>query len=181
MSTFILDNYKALAPDKKDEEPGASIKTDQPTAVAEPAKTDGSMTDIKVMVTGPISEIVANALNAVFKNEGLVEYTEEGYLKNIGHTYAISVESMQQSRGMIVYCVDMESIQKDPVARMNEVSKAVRGYATESNKDVLVYVETNKKPVSVSSEAWFVSNVGTWAKESFFSQEALTRYIQSLN
>ncbi len=181
MTTFVLDNYQSLAPNEKGQEPGAALKDGEVVIKEEPKKADSGMADIKVMVTGPISEIVANALNAVFKNEGLIEYTEESYLKNTGHTYAISVESMKQSRSVIVYCVDMESIVKDPVGRMNEVSKAVRNYATENHKDVLVYVETNKKPITVSSEAWFVSNVSSWAKSSFFSQEALTRYIQSMD
>lgn len=173
MTTFIAQNYETLAGNKEAPDTNEAEKAEVP--VADETTTTG-LDQIKITLTGPISEIVAKALNAVFKNPNSIELLEEE-MSNDKERQVVSVsnESSVLTNNISVFCIDLEHINKDPVKHLN----VVKAFALENKKNAFVYIDTNKCAVNKTKESWFIDNAVSKTNGFFFSQESLIRFIKN--
>lgn len=173
MTTFIAQNYETLAGNK--EVPDANKEEKTETPVADETEATG-LSQIKVTLTGPISEIIAKALNAVFKNPNSIEILEEEMSNDKGrHVVSVSNESSNLTNSISVFCIDLEHINKDPVKNLD----VVKAFALENKNNAFIFIDTNKSAVNKTKESWFIDNAVSRTNGFFFSQESLVRFIKN--
>lgn len=145
MPTFVLKKYQEETTDTNTS--GDNTNTPENTNEQEEAPKE-----LTINVIGPISEIVANALNKAFSNRIEVEIKEENSSENSENIKAISTED----------------INKDPLTTFNLI-----------NKDDIVFIDTNHKGFTTAKEEWFLTNIENKTKNIFYTIESLITHIEN--
>lgn len=194
MTTFNFKNYRVEpAPDpglpKETVTPGVPDQTNtvqqvtQQTEIADAANATTGLDSVKVMVTGPISEIIANALNGVFKNSALTMYDEESMMHTKSKSYILSLEENAGElidNTPVIYCVNVSNINANPVDYNRELNNVVKKFSAEANKSIYLYINTEGRLFSGAKEELFLVNVPKVVKKMFFSVNATVEHIKSL-
>jgi hypothetical protein len=180
MPLFNSSDYEGLAGDNKQTvpEPQPQQPSTEPTQPTADATNTPGLNEVKVTITGPISEIVARALNSVFRNDALFKDTDEKVTTEAFKSYSLSPEKHSVSKLSVVYCVSLEAINKNPAQVMTGLTDLHKQLSNKPNKDLFVYVSTENHPVTTNRESWFVSNAASYVKGMFFSEDAVADFVR---
>lgn len=167
MPTF---NFKTYEP-KADIAPNATSNSNVEVNTDKEESKKSKAKDFVVTISGPLSEIVAQAANNLFKKDNELEQAMREEEKQERDNETQNVESKEiddspQEEKVDIYALSAEDINKDPISNFKNILKL--------GQNTIVYISNeSKKPFSTDREEWFLRQLYNNGYELRFTQESL--------
>lgn len=142
MPTFLLKKYEQA--------PTESVNQENPeTPKTEEQKQDNEPEEMKITVTGAISQIVATALQKVLKN-----------------TPIQMQEAETEDKDSAVKAISTENINEEPVDTLRSIQD-----------NDFVFIHSNG--FTTAQEEWFLTNVGNKTKNVVYTLEGFINHVKN--